>query len=94
MLVPALKTVSLCRRSFLPSESYLLTCDSCAGAEANEEICHQVGKPCEVVRRAAKAAAEAIAEANPRHQCFTDGAMCFKAKRALDDLSGVVNSML
>ncbi len=73
----------------------------CADVESNdEEICHQAGGPCEVVKRAANAAAEAMAVADPgwkdpaHHQCYGRGGMCFKAKRALDGLSGVVDSML
>ena len=65
---------------------------SCIDSETNNEV--------EKIKRAAKAAAEAMAEADPgfrdagHHQCHGDGVMCFKAKRALDSLNGVVNSML
>ncbi|KAL6716325.1 hypothetical protein ACLMJK_005891 [Lecanora helva] len=61
----------------------------------DEEACNAAGGPCDVVKRTAKAAAEAMAEADPAHrQCIGVGGVCWKAKRTLEGLNNVVDSIL
>jgi hypothetical protein len=55
-----------------------------AEPEARSPFCHRPGQPCWKVRRAAEAAAEALAdpEAVARNPfCYRPGAPCWKAKR-------------
>jgi hypothetical protein len=59
-----------------------------AGPEA--QFCRQPGQPCWKVKRAAEAAAEALAapEAEARNPfCNRPGQPCWKAKRAVDELA-------
>ena len=54
-------------------------------SNASQNECFAAGGPCKTLKRAAEAAANAMAEASPHntghHQCRVDGAQCFKAKR-------------
>jgi len=58
-----------------------------AAAIAGQDDCFATGAPCHTLKRAAEAAANAMAEADPgfkdpsHHQCYGIGGMCFKAKR-------------
>ena len=61
----------------------------------DEAICNEAGGPCEVVKRAARAAADALANRfHNDHKCGGTGALCFKAKRAFDSLTSVIDSIL
>ena len=65
-------------------------------AEAIIHFCHRPGQSCGKLKRAADAAAEALAladpEADPRiiHFCHRPGQSCGKAKRAADALANAV----
>ena len=58
-----------------------------AAAVASQDECYAAGGPCNTLKRAAEAAAEAMAEASPDpkelgpHQCVGRGDICFKTKR-------------
>lgn len=54
--------------------------------ESGDKVCSQPGQPCDKMKRAAEAVAEAVAESEAdarfrHHFCYRRGEACFKAKR-------------
>ena len=61
------------------------TVEAAATTPSSEEVCNLPGQPCDKMKRAAEAVAEAVAEPEARryrtHFCYRRGEACAKAKR-------------
>ncbi len=93
-----MKVLSIVYTVLLATASVEAVAAPAPNAEAIQHFCHRPGQGCSKLKRAADAAAEALALAAPnpeadariQHFCHRPGQGCSKAKRAADALAEAV----